>query len=111
MKKILLAAAALATFLGTAFAADLTPRARAVYAAPVAAVYNWTGCYVGGNGGGFWARREWSGAFGFGEDHTASGGVAGVQAGCNYQIGQWVLGVQGDWDWVSASDDRPFFFP
>ena len=106
MKKVLLAAAALATFSGNAFAADLTPRARAVYAAPVAAVYNWTGCYVGGNGGGFWARRD---DFG---DHTASGGLGGVQAGCNYQMGQWVLGIQGDWDWMSASDDRPnLFFP
>ncbi len=57
MKKVLLAAAALATLSGTAFAADIAPRTRAVYAVPVAAVYNWTGCYVGGNGGGFWAQR------------------------------------------------------
>src|ERR1700737_2200046 len=93
MKKVLLAAAALATFSGNAFAADLTPRARAVYAAPVSAVYNWTGCYVGGNGGGFWARRD---DFG---DHTASGGLGGVQAGCNYQMGKGGLGFQGVGPW------------
>src|SRR6202022_5107596 len=93
MKKVLLAAAALATFSGTAFAADLTPRARAVYAAPVAAVYNWTGCYVGGNGGGVLARRD---DFG---DHTASGGLGGVQAGCNYQMGKGGLGFQGVGPW------------
>jgi outer membrane immunogenic protein len=40
---------------------------------------------------------------GFG-DETASGGLGGVQVGCNYQIGQWVLGVQGDWDWISATN-------
>jgi outer membrane immunogenic protein len=102
MKKVLLTAAALATFSGTAFAADIAVP-RAVYAAPVVAVYNWTGCYVGVNGGGFWAQRD---DFG---DHTASGGLGGLQAGCNYQISQWVVGIQGDWDWVSASDDRPFF--
>ena len=34
---------------------------------------------------------------------TASGGLGGVQAGCNYQVGRWVLGAQGDWDWTSAT--------
>ncbi len=107
MKQFLLAAAVLtASLSGPALAADLArPRAHAVYG-PAVALYNWTGCYVGGNGGGFWARRDWSnpvfGGGGFG-DETASGGLGGVQVGCNYQIGQWVLGVQGDWDWISAT--------
>ena len=65
----------------------------------------------------FWARRDWSnpvfGGGGFG-DETASGGLGGIQVGCNYQIGQWVLGVQGDWDWISATSSTaniafPFF--
>jgi outer membrane immunogenic protein len=65
MSRVVSAAAVLATSLcGTASAADLALRSRAVYAAPVRAFYNWTGCYVGGNGGGFWVRREWS------DDHT-----------------------------------------
>ena len=108
MKQFLLAAAVLtASLSGPASAADLArPRAHAVYG-PAVAFYNWTGCYVGGNGGGFWARRDWSnpvfGGGGFG-DETASGGLGGVQVGCNYQIGQWVLGVQGDWDWISATN-------
>ncbi|MFZ2138887.1 MAG: outer membrane beta-barrel protein [Xanthobacteraceae bacterium] len=118
MKQFLLAAAVLtASLSGPASAADLArPRAHAVYG-PAVAFYNWTGCYVGGNGGGFWARRDWSnpvfGGGGFG-DETASGGLGGVQVGCNYQIGQWVLGVQGDWDWISATSSTaniafPFF--
>src|ERR1700738_3909666 len=45
--------------------------------------------------------RRWRGGFG---DEAASGGLGGVQVGCNYQIGQWVLGVQGDWDWISATN-------
>ena len=117
MKRALLAAAAIAvSFSGTASAADLRVRARPVYAPAVAAFYNWTGCYVGGNGGGFWATRRFSNnGLGFGDNHTASGGLGGVQAGCNYQMGSWVLGVQGDWDWGRVSeDDRgaiavPFF--
>jgi outer membrane immunogenic protein len=82
MKQFLLAAAVLtASLSGPASAADLArPRAHAVYG-PAVAFYNWTGCYVGGNGGGFWARREWSdpvfGRGGFG-DETASGGLGPV---------------------------------
>jgi len=29
--------------------------------------------------------------------------LGGVQAGCNYQVGGWVFGVQGDYDWMSAN--------
>src|ERR1700681_3480421 len=73
MKQFLLAAAVLtASLSGPASAADLArPRAHAVYG-PAVAFYNWTGCYVGGNGGGFWARRDWSnpvfGRGGFGDE-------------------------------------------
>jgi hypothetical protein len=67
-----------ASLSGPASAADLArPRAHAVYG-PAVAFYNWTGCCVGGNGGGFWARRDWSNPVfwggGFG-DETASGGL------------------------------------
>ena len=53
MKQFLLAAAVLTASLSApASAADLArPRAHAVYG-PAVAFYNWTGCYVGGNGGG-----------------------------------------------------------
>ena len=83
MKQFLLAAAVLtASLSGPASSADLArPRAHAVYG-PAVAFYNWTGCYVGGNGGGFWARRDWSDrVFGFGDfgDQTASGGLGGFQ--------------------------------
>jgi outer membrane immunogenic protein len=112
MRKYWLAAAVLAaSFSSPALATDLgLPPARPVYAPPpVLAFYTWTGCYVGGNGGGFWARRDWSDpAFGFGDfgNQTASGGLGGVQAGCNYQIAHWVLGVQGDWDWASGTNSN-----
>ena len=110
MNKLLLTAVAVtALFTAPASATDLgVPPARPVYAPPPAAVafFTWTGCYVGANGGGIWAQRDWSdAAFGAGNfgRHTASGGLGGVQAGCNYQRGSWVFGIQGDYDWASAT--------
>jgi outer membrane immunogenic protein len=114
MRKFLLTAVVLSSsFAGSAMAADLgTPVRAPVYAPaplPVVAAYTWTGCYVGGNGGGIWARRDWSDpVFSLGDfgTQTASGGLGGLQAGCNYQRGHWVFGVQGDWDWASATNSN-----
>jgi len=64
---------------------------------------------VGGNGGGLWAHRDWDDPqFGLGSfgSQTVSGGLGGFQFGCNYQVRNWVLGVQGDWDWTSAKSDN-----
>ena len=58
MKKIAIAVAALLVGSMSASAADLA--ARPYTKAPVAPimVYNWTGCYIGGNVGGGWAKTE-----------------------------------------------------
>jgi outer membrane immunogenic protein len=96
----LAAAVSIASF-GPATAADLPVKARPV----VVPLYNWTGCYVGLSAGGK----------GVGLDetvHTTAGifpaaaldlgrreaetWVAGGQAGCNYQAGRWVFGVEVD---------------
>jgi outer membrane immunogenic protein len=109
MKKLLLGTVALAALIaGPATAADLA-RPAPVYipAAPVIVpVFTWTGCYAGGNVGGIWARTNWNdtilGDFG---TNTASGAIGGLQAGCNFQVGGWVFGLQGDYDWTSATSD------
>lgn len=90
-----------------ASAADMP--ARIATKAPVALpAPSWTGFYVGAHGGGAWADSDWGysnsqpySATGPGIPPTAlrnsfdpSGWVAGGQAGYNYQIGQWVLGVE-----------------
>jgi outer membrane immunogenic protein len=97
MKKFLLAAL-LAGVATSAFAADLPtrkapPPPTPAYAPPA---FSWTGFYIGVNGGyGFG-----SGGKDFG---SPSGGLAGVTAGYNYQIGQLVLGVESDWDWADLT--------
>jgi outer membrane immunogenic protein len=90
-----LAAAVLAS--GSAAAADLTPRyAPVIRPAPVyAAVYNWTGFYLGINGGGGWGRSQWDGIDRF----DVSGGLIGGTIGYNWQINQLVIGAEGDLDW------------
>ena len=108
MKRLLLAATALTIVSGSAFAADLAVRPAPVYRPPPVAVpvFTWTGCYIGGNAGGIWAKSEWNDPF-FGSfgNSTASGGLGGLQGGCNYQTGPVVFGIQGDYDWTSANTD------
>jgi outer membrane immunogenic protein len=110
MKKLLLAGAAVSALLGgSASAADLA-RPAPVYIPPppMVALFTWTGCYVGGNVGGVWATRDWTdqtfilAGTDFGST-TASGAIGGLQAGCNYQVGAWVFGLQGDYDWTNAN--------
>jgi len=106
MKKFLLAGVALSALLGgSAGAADLA-RPAPVHAPPpvIVPLFTWTGCYVGGNAGGIWARNDWNDrVFGDFGNNTASGGLGGLQGGCNYQVGAWVFGIQGDYDWTSIN--------
>jgi outer membrane immunogenic protein len=120
MKRLLLAGLAVSgLFGGSAVAADL---ARVpVYAPPppVVTYFTWTGCYVGGNVGGLWAKKDWIDQIlsdplfetDFGS-HSARGVLGGLQAGCDYQVGGGVFGIQGDYDWTNASGNNAnVFFP
>jgi outer membrane immunogenic protein len=81
---------------GSAFAADLSV-APLYKAPPVVAptAYNWSGFYVGANGGGGWGTSNWDSTGSF----NLSGGVIGGTAGVNWQLGHAVLGLEGDVDW------------
>jgi len=70
--------------------------------APVAAPVNWTGLYIGGIGGADYGRGNLSfpGVTSTGP-HTA-GVLGGGTLGYNYQIGKWVVGVEGDGAWTNA---------
>lgn len=107
MRRFLLAtlsAAAVCAGVSAASSADL--RDRPVFKAPPAGVlpvaYDWTGFYVGGHVGYGWAEKNWRDGFGlFGISHHSDGFLGGGQIGFNYQIGQWVLGLEGDFSWAN----------
>jgi outer membrane immunogenic protein len=98
--------------LGGAMAADMAVKARPM-AAPVA-VYNWTGWYVGVNGGYAWDDSTGNlNAFttAAGSDFTAAvaaggtprflgakheGGFGGAQVGYNWQMSNWLFGLEAD---------------
>jgi len=64
MKKIVLALTTVAAFTAPALAADLGARPYTKAPVPVAPVYNWTGFYIfGGGGGGLWAADSNSQTF------------------------------------------------
>ncbi len=100
----LIAAAAGIAAAQSAFAADI-PAAMPTKAPPVAVVaYNWSGFYIGANGGYGWSRNRWAwtgAGAGFDGSFTGSGGLAGGQVGFNWQTGNWVFGVEGSGDWAS----------
>jgi outer membrane immunogenic protein len=65
---------------------------------PPAPAYNWSGFYLGVNGGGGWGHSYWDSS----ADHVrTSGGLVGGTAGYNYQFNSnVVLGLEGDIDWA-----------
>jgi len=98
-----------------AAAADLPMKAASP---PAPAAYNWTGCYVGANGGGGATASSFTstvdpgthlllgdpavvGADGTGE-MNASNFLGGGQAGCNFQSGTLVYGLEGDFDYFHS---------
>lgn len=86
---ILLASAAFATVASSAMAADAI-----IYEpspAPVYAVYDWSGFYLGAHGGYVSTRGDFGAT-----DDTFNGGLLGVHAGYNFQNGPWVFGVEAD---------------
>jgi outer membrane immunogenic protein len=82
-----------------ATAADLS--VAPLYKAPppaMAPAYNWSGFYLGINGGGGWGHSNWDTS----SDRIGlSGGLVGGTAGYNWQLGNAVLGIEGDIDWAN----------
>jgi outer membrane immunogenic protein len=67
---------------------------------PVANFSNWTGFYLGINGGYGWGRSNWDYPSG---SSSPSGWLLGITAGFNYQINNFVLGIEGDLDWADIN--------
>jgi outer membrane immunogenic protein len=99
MRKLLLAALAFAAMVaGPATAADMATPA---YKVPPIPLFSWTGCYLGINGGGGRSTNDWGNLLGLvvNGNVRGSGFFGGGQVGCDYQIGTWVLGIEGQFDW------------
>ncbi len=69
------------------------------------AAFSWTGCYIGANIGGGWADKDVADVLQPRDSHGSSGIVGGGQAGCDYQVQSWVLGIQGMWDAADISGE------
>ena len=98
MKWTLVAVATVLTASGQALAADLPQPGLPPAQSP--GVYNWTGLYIGINGGYGTGNSNWSdGPVGTTGSFPTSGFLIGGTVGANYQIGQYVFGIEGDADW------------
>jgi len=106
MKAISLVAMAAVGFAAPVFAADFPAGPYTKAPAMVAAIYDWSGFYIGANGGWGSSRKCWdavtaAGVFSVAEGcHDATGGVAGGQIGYRWQAGTWVFGLEGQGDWA-----------
>jgi outer membrane immunogenic protein len=104
MGRVLLRALALvaAAWTMSAQAADMNYGSRAPYTVnqPLNA-YSWAGPYLGGNLGYAWGSVD-------NNPTKPSGFAGGVQAGYNWQSGQWVFGSEGD---IQASGATDTFAP
>jgi outer membrane immunogenic protein len=102
MKRVILAFVGVVALGGAAAAADLPPAPAPApyYKAPaLVPTYDWSGFYLGINGGGGWGRSTWTTTGSF----DTSGGLVGGTIGYNYQINQVVLGLEGDIDWADIN--------
>jgi outer membrane immunogenic protein len=111
MRKRFHTTAAVAALLATSMAAnaaDVPPYARPV-APPVymPPPFSWTGFYIGVNAGGAWAQRNATDSLlglSFSNGNNNGAFIGGGQLGFNYQFGNFVLGVEGDFDGVGNTN-------
>jgi outer membrane immunogenic protein len=110
MKRILIVGALALAAGGQALAADLPqpapqpPRAPATYVPAQAPYFSWTGIYVGINGGYGFGQSNWTAPVGASTGNFGTSGfLVGGTLGGNYQMGSFVIGLEGDGDWNNAN--------
>jgi outer membrane immunogenic protein len=106
MRSFLFASTTLIT-LATGFSLITAPSSWAADVAPPAAIAsNWTGCFVGVQSGGGTQSDSQTGMSGIGM-------FGGGQAGCNYQIHSFVVGIEaeGAWSGIRSRNDTIVLTP
>lgn len=121
MRKLLVGAigAAALSLSAPASAADLAARPYTKAPPPaVATIYDWSGFYIGINGGGGSAHKCWDfvdttgavtgvpGALAGEGCHNATGGTVGGQIGYRWQASNWVFGFEGQGNWADFTGDN-----
>jgi outer membrane immunogenic protein len=110
MRSSFLSMAALLSLANPATSADKQPLLYKT-AALAAPVWNWTGCYAGGQADGLWGQStKWivrtpGGAFANQSlgGHEVDSWGGGAQAGCDYQFaGGFVTGLRGDYAFMGG---------
>ncbi len=104
MRKVLGVVGAALLFTGPALAADLPVKAPAYKAPPLMPVFSWTGWYIGGNAGYGWGEStsptitspNFIFAPGSFPSLSPKGFIGGGQIGYNWQVNNWVLGLEAD---------------
>jgi len=110
MRKLAIAAIGLAALGMTAPAMAADMAVKAPPPAPVVALYNWSGFYIGANGG--WGQSHGCVDFVTPAGTLAagcadrSGGLVGGQIGYRWQTNQFVLGLEAQGDWAEIKNTR-----
>jgi outer membrane immunogenic protein len=101
-----------------ASAADLAARPYTKAPPPmIAPIYDWSGFYIGANGGWGSARNCWdfvtpAGTFIGAEGcHDATGGTAGGQIGYRWQTGTFVVGLEAQGNWADFKGSNGSLLP
>ena len=121
MKRLLIGIAAVTSMLATsALAADLPARTYTKAPAYVEPIYDWTGFYIGLNGGYSWGRSSDTSSltntagtvlFASADKSNLNGVVGGGQIGYNWQFNRsWVFGLEADIN-ATGQDGTSIFGP
>jgi outer membrane immunogenic protein len=109
MKKLMLVTASLVALgaAAPAVAADLAARPYTKAPPMMQAAYDWSGFYIGVNGGGGTSRNRWDLVGGASEgSHDSTGGTVGGQVGYRWQTGPFVFGVEAQGNWADFTGDN-----
>ena len=78
---------------------------------PAAPGHNWSGAYIGAQGGYGFGHKEWPDFVDITPDsgkYSVRGWLAGGTVGANAQAGAFVFGVEGEWMWTGISGSQAF---